>query len=115
MAKKTKPHYDAIPYQVELFGRVIKTIYDTERMQIAKTFGEAHYGSNEIAISDKIQGSQIADDEKKMTYLHEMLHFILNFTGYEAIIFKDKSIDMEQFVELLASAIYQYEKTAKYK
>ena len=43
-----------------------------------------------------------------------MIHFILNFTGFETMIRDQEKIDLEQFVELMASGIYQYEKTKKY-
>jgi Zn-dependent peptidase ImmA (M78 family) len=106
--------YMAIPKEVELFGRKIKTVDESMKMNLQNMFGQARYGVNEIVISRSIANDKVSDDELKLTYLHEMLHFILNFTGYENAILKNKEIDLEQFVELMSSAIYQYEKTAKY-
>ena len=100
----------AIPKQIELFGRVIKTIDDTETLTLNRNYGEARYGLNTIALNKKF----VTDEELKMTYIHEMLHFILNFTGYEGIIRNNQKIDLEQFIELMAAGIFQYEKTAKY-
>lgn len=110
----SKPAYQLIPKQIELFGRVIKTFLDTERLGIKGVYGEARYGENQIGINPKMgSGADVSDDEIKLTYLHEMLHFILNFTGIEKQLL-DAEFDVEQFIELVASGIYQYEKTAKY-
>jgi hypothetical protein len=116
MIKKTnKPiALNGIPKSIELFGRTIRTIDDTEKLGISGNYGEARYGVNEIAVNRLIHGKEITPDELKSTYLHELLHFILNFTGYEMIIRDGGRIDLEQFIELVASGIYQYEKSAKY-
>ena|SRR5688572_29067223 len=108
-----KPMHQAIPKQIELFGRDITTHIDEGRLTSRTAYGEARYGENEIVLNDKISGKPITPDELKLTYLHEMLHFILNFTSYEETLVK-LGIDLEQFIELLASGIYQYEKSAKY-
>jgi hypothetical protein len=111
---KAKPHnYNSIPKSVELFGRLIKTSNESTKLNLTRNFGEARYGLNQIALAFHINGEPITPEETKITYLHEMLHFILNFTGYEMQL-REKGIDIEQFIELMASAIFQYEKTAKY-
>lgn len=114
--KTNKPveSYNRVPKQIELFGRTIKTLDETERLTQSRNYGEARYGVNEIALNTKINGNPVTKDELKATYLHELLHFILNFTGYEMIIRDGGRIDLEQFIELVAAGIYQYEKTAKY-
>ena len=110
----SKPQYQKVPKQIELFGRVVKTFFDAEKLGIRGVYGEARYGQNEIGINPKMQsGAAVSDDEIKLTYLHEMMHFILNFTGLEKQL-HDSQFDVEQFIELLASGIYQYEKSAKY-
>ena len=111
MAKK--PIYQTIPKKVELFGRTISTLIDADRLGIRKVYGEAKYGENQIILNPKISEKPITADELKLTYLHEMMHFILNFTSYEQIL-SQKGIDIEQFIELMASGIYQYEKSAVY-
>jgi hypothetical protein len=110
---KAEPHYTKIPTEIELFGRTIKTIMDTANLNRNKTFGEARYGVNQIALTNKIGQEDIPADEMKVTYLHELVHFILNFTGFEMTL-SEKGIDIEQFVDLVATALFQYEKTAKY-
>ena len=89
MAKKPAD-YNLIPKTVELFGRVVKTVDDTERLNLVRNFGEARYGFNEIAIARSLSTSPISEEEIKLTYLHEMMHFILNFTGFETIIQKEE-------------------------
>lgn len=116
MSKKTNKveSYNRIPAQIELFGRTIKTLDETERLTQSRNYGEARYGVNEIALNTKINGNPVTSDELKATYLHELLHFILNFTGYEMIIRDGGKIDLEQFIELIAAGFYQYEKSAIY-
>lgn len=111
---KKKVDYNSIPKEVELFGRIVKTVDDSKNLNYRGNFGEAQYGNNCIMLTKNIGNKEVAQDEIKLTYLHEMLHFILNFTGYQEIIRDSGKIDLEQFIELMASAIYQYEKSAKY-
>jgi len=105
--------YNRIPKSVQLFGRTIETVDDSEKLSLLGRFGEARSAENVIAIAKQLRNISVKEDELKMTYLHEMIHFILIFTGYDAII-RESKIDIEQFIELLSSAIYQYEKTAEY-
>lgn len=111
--QKKVQSYNRIPTQVEIFGRIIKTYDDSIRLNAARNFGEARYGVNQIALATDMNGSQIPEDELKLTYLHELMHFITYLTGFEKTL-SDKGIDLEQFVDLFASALYQYEKSAKY-
>lgn len=114
MSKKpVQESYNRIPNQVELFGRVIKTVDDSIVLNLIRVFGQARAGVNQIALCTNIGGEVIAPEELKVTYIHELLHFVLQFTGYETIL-RDKGIDIEQFIELLSSSIYQYEKSAKF-
>lgn len=113
MKKNQKDHL-SVPKQVELFGRVIKTVYDPQGLTGASNLGEARYGVNHIAITQKVKDIDIDPNELKLTYLHEMLHFILSFTNYDSIIRNNERIDIEQFIELMAAGIFQYEKSAKY-
>lgn len=106
--------HNSVPKSIQLFGRTIETINDSDHLNVKKCFGEARYGENNIALSDKVGNTPITEEEIKLTYLHEMMHFILNFTGYQEIIEKNIKIDLEQFVELMSSGIYQYEKSAEY-
>lgn len=104
-----------IPKSVEVFGRIIKTKIDNEGLMQTKNYGEARYGANEIAISTMMpSGRPISPEEIKITYLHELMHFILYYTMFQQDIENGIKIDLEQFVELMAAALYQVEKTAKY-
>lgn len=115
--KKTKEpelkSYDRVPKQIDLYGRTVKTFDDSERLNIAGNFGEARYGINQIALALNMGGQKIPADELKMVYLHELMHFILYFTGFEKLLV-ERGIDLEQFVDSMANGIYQYEKSAKY-
>lgn len=110
----TEINYNSIPKSIELFGRTVETIDDSTILNVKKLYGEARYGTNVIAISNLVGDRPVTDEEIKLTYLHEMMHFILNFTGFQEMILENKKIDLEQFVELMSAGIYQYEKSAQY-
>ena len=111
--KRPAKVYNQIPKTIDLFGRTLTTVDDSTRLNLLKLFGEARHGINHIVLSGVVNDRKISDEELKLTYLHEMLHFILIFAGYDPII-RASDIDIEQFIELLASGIYQYEKSADY-
>lgn len=113
--KQTIINHNSIPQSVEMFGRTVKTFDDTTTLGISRNYGEARYGLNHIALNTKLNsGHTISQEELKLTYLHELMHFILIFTGYDQILRTKADVEIEQFIELMASAIYQYEKTAEY-
>jgi hypothetical protein len=113
MKRATKiEDYNRIPKSVEVFGRKILT---KTANRLEGVYGEARYGVNEIGIGNTMpSGKEVSVEEKKVTYLHELLHFILNFTGFQQQIVDGKPFDLEQFIESIAAGIYQYEKSAKY-
>jgi hypothetical protein len=111
MAIKKPVSYNRIPKSVELFGREITTSMEDT---LDGMYGEARYGVNVIAVNPKVKGKPMKDDEIKVTYLHEMLHFILNFAGIQQDIVEGNKVDIETLVDLVAVGIYEYEKTAKY-
>lgn len=115
MSKRKPIDYNSIPKKLQLFGRTIDVIDDSASLSISRNYGEARYGVNQIALNSNVAGNKINPEELKLTFIHEMLHFILNFTNYEQIIRDNQKIDIEQFIELLASGIYQYEKTSEFK
>lgn len=105
---------NSIPVSTHIFGREIITKIDEPHVRMQGKFGEARIGPNEIAVVTECSTGKITPEEIKLTYLHELIHFILNFTGYDRVIDEGKKIEEEQFVELLASGFYQYLKNVKY-
>lgn len=104
--------YNRIPKTAEIFGRIVIT---DRKEVLPNVYGEARYGQNTIGIAETLtDGCKVSDEEKKITYLHELLHFILMFTGFDNLLRTKQKIDIEQFVELLAAGIYQYEKSATF-
>lgn len=97
---------NSIPESTELFGRVIRTSYDERYTDYKGYQGEAKLTHGEILIANSVEGKDIPDDIKKITYLHELVHHILYVTGYHDIITDKKPIDLEQFTELMANALY---------
>lgn len=106
--------FQQIPKQIEIYGRTIKVLMESEKLGAKSVFGEARYGENAIHLNPlTLTGNDVSADEIKLTFIHEMLHFILNFTGLQKQL-EDSDFDLEQFIELLSAGIYQYEKSAKY-
>lgn len=101
--------HNSIPKEITIFGRKIKTLLSHN---LESKYGEARYGANEIQVNTRVSGTEITKEENKLTYIHEMMHFILNFTGYERVL-SDK-VDIEQFIELMSAGIYQYEESRKF-
>lgn len=114
MSNNPIEHYQQIPKEIELYGRTIKVAMESEKLGLKGVFGEARYGENNILLNPTtLSGTDVSADEIKLTFIHEMLHFILNFTGLQKQL-EDSEFDLEQFIELLSAGIYQYEKSAKY-
>lgn len=106
---------NSIPRFTEVFGRTIRTLYDRKYTDLKSLQGEAKLTFGEIIMASSAEGKDIPDDIKKITYLHELIHHILYISGYHQIIEDKKSIDLEQFTELMANAIYEgVLKRAKY-
>lgn len=97
---------NSIPKTTEIFGRVIQTIIDNEKMDKLDLIGQADFINNAVYLSDSSEDNKFPLDELKITYIHEILHFILNFGEYDKI-FEEKGIDIEHFIDVVASGIYQ--------
>lgn len=95
-----------VPKSTEIFGRTIEVVINDQEMDDKKLLGEARYHINKIFLAKIVDGDNLPEDEKMITFIHEVLHFILAFSGYEEI-FKKKKIDIEQFIESMASGIYE--------
>ncbi|KKK65556.1 hypothetical protein LCGC14_2972980, partial [marine sediment metagenome] len=70
--------------------------------------GFTDYISNKITLASKEARRTISKDEIDITFIHEVIHFILQKTKYP-----DLNND-EQFVTLMARALHQVLTTIKY-
>lgn len=94
-----------IPEQFKLNGKTIKVIIDDDYCEQNELLGEADFTEKLITLCNKICKKRIKKSEKEKTYYHELVHMILDSMG------KDRLKWNEDFVDLFALRLYEYEKT----
>lgn len=92
-----------IPKSFSLFGEEHK-VKLVKLIDRGKSLGEWNPDNNTI----KISTTGRSDDSMEQTYLHELIHAILDHLSYEHL-----SND-EKFVDTFSKALHQTLKTAKY-
>lgn len=107
MAAK-KPIYPVIPVSVELMGNLIEVILRDDLLSEKERIGEAVLDQYKIHIQNPNTGP-IAVQLAEQAYWHELVHFMLHFTGYTELCFDEKLVD------LLGQLLYQASKTASYQ
>jgi len=90
-----------IPKSFKLFGSTITVTFDNDKCCSNASYGLTHYKSNAITLTDKAHGNMIDHNEVEASFLHEMVHFILNRLGY------DDLSDDEKFVKQVSKALHQ--------
>ncbi len=90
-----------IPKQFQLFGKTYKV---KQLVKIDKTgsWGEYDSATNTIKLKKDLE-----PDQKEQTYLHELMHCILDQLNYNTLYFNEK------FVDTVANALHQILKTSK--
>lgn len=96
-----------IPKEFKLLGSTIKIKYQKNLTQFDNALGTASYRTNEIYIQSNEVGYPRTKEQLEQTFLHELIHHILNAM-------KRKELnDDEKFVDMFASLLHQYEQTKK--
>lgn len=103
-----------IPKSFYIFGRKIIVEYNDLYLSAAGLSGEADYVKNKILLAQKSGLDEFPQDEQEHTFLHEMLHQILDKTGWQPRLFADREL-REHFVDTVAAALHQAFKTAEYE
>lgn len=94
-----------IPKEFTIFGQTIKVemVKDLTNSDGASLYGEAVYGKNLIRIN-----TSFPREKQEWTFLHELLHHILNALS------EDNATQDEKFVDTFSGLLHQALTTAKY-
>lgn len=98
-----------IPGSFELFAQKIKIQYDEQLGFEKQCYGIADYDKNLILLQPNTNGCERDEDQIEQTYLHEIIHFILNRGGYS------KLSKNEDFVDSFSNGLHQVLKSSKYE
>jgi len=66
-----------IPKELKIIGRTIKVVVDDELTNRNDTYGEAHYRYDKIYLQPRVKGIPRTPQSIQITFLHEIIHFIL--------------------------------------
>ena len=95
-----------LPSRIQILGQDIKVEHISNMVSLADCHGDWDLQKNTIRVQS------LTDEHPKdacfVSYFHEVVHAALDLTGHQ-----DLSKD-ENFVERMAQALYQAEKTRRY-
>lgn len=94
-----------IPERFRLNKKVILIIVDDDYCNDNEYLGEADFTEKLITLCDRYKGKRLTKKIKEQTYFHELVHMILDSMGKERLKYD------ENFVEMFAQRLYEYEKT----
>ena len=94
-----------IPEKFRLNGKPYKVVIDDEYCNDDGMYGEADFTQQLITICNKYNGKVLKKSTREKTYFHELVHQILHSMGKEKLKYN------EDFVDLFAERLYEYEKS----
>ena len=94
-----------IPENFRLNGEPYKVVIDDEYCNDDCLYGEADFTQRLITICKKYNGKVLKKSTREKTYFHELVHQILHSMGKEKLKYN------EDFVDLFAERLYEYEKS----
>lgn len=97
-----------IPVKYSL-GGIERKVIKVDTLDHDDCYGFYDAVSKDILISEHADGKRIKKDEKELTYIHELVHAILDVMG------EKKLYSNEKFVSNLSTFLYESFKTAQYK
>ncbi len=83
-----------IPYQFELCGLTIKIEWSDKMLVNEDYVGLAKYSENKIVIQKNNSGVYRSTDNMQITYLHELIHWILYMMGENELRNNEKFVDL---------------------
>ena len=96
-----------IPKSFELFGSTITVKFDDDKCNENSAYGIGMYKGNTILLRKKAHGADIEKTEIECSFLHEIIHFIVDRLAYD-------DLNNEEFVTRFSSALHQCLTTQKY-
>ncbi len=94
-----------IPEKFRLNSEPYRVIIDDDYCNDDEVYGEADFTQRLITICNRYNGKVLKKSTKEKTFFHELVHQILHSMG------KDELKYDEDFVELFACRLHEYEKT----
>lgn len=94
-----------IPESFRLKNQPYRVIVDNDYCNDDKVYGEADFTQRIITICNRYEGKALNKSTKEKTFFHELVHHILDSMG------KDELNEDEDFVDLFADRLHEYEKT----
>lgn len=94
-----------IPEKFKLNGDTINVIIDDVYCSDEKCLGEADFEEKVITLCGIYKGKRVSKNDKEQTFFHELVHMILDSMG------KDRLKYDENFVDLFATRLHEYEKS----
>jgi len=96
-----------IPKQFQILNTVVSVEFDPMFASLTNCLGQARYHENRIILQTPSQ--EYTEGVIYQTFLHEMIHFILDKIGESELRANEK------FVDLFASALDQVEQSSIYE
>ncbi len=90
-----------IPKTLKIAGHTVEIEYTNNEVHMNNRLGNSFSEHNSIQISKRYPQSQ-----REATLLHEVIHHILDFSGYRYTN-DDQGVHCEKTVEALAQGLYQ--------
>lgn len=94
-----------IPEKFRLDGEIYNVIIDDDYCNGDEVYGEADFSQRLITICSRYNGKALKKSLKEKTFFHELVHQILHSMNKDALKYD------EDFVELFAQRLYEYEKS----
>lgn len=98
-----------IPKKFTLFGTTVNVVFENERMNDKKQYGESDYSQSKITLSTTVGVDKLSEGKIMDTFYHEKVHMILDTMNE-----KDLSCN-EKFVDVFAKLLRQSDITAEYE
>lgn len=97
-----------IPTEFNILGKTIKVEFKDDYCSGANIYGQANHPENTIYLTTRLQSRIIALENVEHTYLHEVVHHILQAMG------ETELNNSEKFVDLFSGILHQVLTTSKY-
>lgn len=96
-----------IPDKITLMGREIDIVYDKKLVQDEDAIGQVSYRTDKIILQPETESIDRNSQSIQITFLHELLHFMLNILNYQNM--NDNGKFINRMSELLYQVIKQIE------
>lgn len=98
-----------IPKKFKLFGTTYNVVWDNDKMNYNKSYGESDYSKSEITLSTTHGNRPLSNDKIMDTFYHEKVHAILDMMHETEI------SNNEKFVDVFAKLLRQADETAEFE